>query len=86
VLHRPYHAYAADESDNRQNGTYPSIPNSMDYWSSNNTTNAREDISNEVVHSNASRRSTRHELGQHRGRHAEDQHASNAEEEISNDL
>jgi hypothetical protein len=58
----------------------------VDQRSGNHTANTRENVPNEVVERNSRGSLARHELGEHGSGHAEDQHATNTEEEICNDL
>lgn len=85
VRHGPYD-HRTRQSHQSKNRKHPSVPYPVNDWRRDHTPDAREDVAHEVVDGDTRGRLFRHELGQHRRCDAEDEHGSEAEEEVGNHL
>ena len=77
---------ATRETDKAQDCEQPAITNGIDDRCSDQGPDARKDVSHEVVQCNTLGGFLRHKFGQHRCHHAENEHRSNAEEEVCDHL
>lgn len=73
---------AASTSPNTNNGEEPAIPDSVDERLRDDGAGKAEDVAYEVVGGDTGAGAAGHELGEHGGGDAEDDHATEAEEEV----
>ena len=85
MTHRP-HDDAARHRKDPQAGEEPAIPDGVEQRLGDDPADAGEDVAHEVVDRHAGGGFLGHELRQHGRRHAEDEHAADAEEEVGDEL
>ena len=83
--HRPYH-HATGHRNDPQSSKKPSISDSCDEWLRHNSSDARENVTHKVIDCDAGGGFAWHEFGEHSGCHGEDEHATDAEEEVCDEL
>ena len=79
--HGPHHRTARHSNDTNTREK-PAVTNRAEERFGDKSADAGDDVADEIVGGDAGGGFSRHEFGQHRGCHAEDEHGPDAEEEV----